>query len=99
MNLNEMKTKEWKEKRARLESALQSTNLLATRITRGDGYIVLEGGALPALFDFKTQELILWGRGSRYAGARMSVSELIVVQDIVRKWYREELRQDDEGAN
>lgn len=51
--------------------------------------VLLEGGKLPAIFDKKSNEIRVWGRGHRYAGAEVSIKELIALEKALQDWNAE----------
>lgn len=63
------------------------SKLRPTRVTSNDLVIHISGGRLPAMFNGET--LFVWSKSGGFSGAPMSVEELQLTQDIVRKWYAE----------
>lgn len=99
VNIKEMKSSQWKPIVNELEKKIKECDFRVGRIIRAsETVIMLEGGKLPATFDLSTKVFKVWGRGSRYSGASVTIAELQKIEDACKEWFEkhmEELEKED----
>lgn len=89
MKFSDMNKKELKAARDELRRRMIPV-LGTSRVTSIESNTVfLEGGTFPATYDKSTEELSVWGRGSRYSGGSMTVAQLQIAEAEVRKFFNE----------
>lgn len=82
--------KRLKEEREKLIKKIQDAGFRVARVSNIDtSHVTIEGGTFPATFDRVQNELHIWGRGSRNAGAKMSVKNLVLLEQVLQAWSAE----------
>ncbi|QCY65029.1 hypothetical protein [Bacillus thuringiensis] len=84
----ETKDKRWKEMREDLLPRVRSMDSWISRVTNGTPTdIQIEGGRFGYTYNFDTGKLTVWGKASRCASGSLTVTQIHVLQEIVKEWH------------
>jgi len=91
VKFSEMNQKQLREARNELQRRMRNSLRPSRVVSLTDTGVTIEGGTFPATYDHLSEELSIWGRGSRYSGGAMTVTQLQIAEAEVRNFFNEYL--------
>lgn len=91
--IKEWTQKDWLKKRNELTDYISKFHSMEfATVKRYDDRILIEGGSI--LIGFRDDgQIFIWGRGSRHAGKRVYLDELIEIRDVIHKWIADQQKE------
>lgn len=87
INIKKMKSSEWNNLRADLESSLKEADWRFSRIVRtGITTIAIEGGSIPIYYNIESNECAVWNKCSRYSKGFVPIEKLVKVSEVLKDW-------------
>ena len=87
VNIKKMKSSEWNNLRADLESSLKEADWRFSRIVRtGITTIAIEGGSIPIHYNIESNECAVWNKCSRYSKGFVPIEKLVKVSEVLKDW-------------